>query len=255
MASNKPKDFIPGRGERKSTPLGTCMFIGLRAADVLLQRYILLSAPITTLLPNLNTTSLPAPTGGAAILATGLSPYQSILLAMSVGSAIKQIYWLLFLSFEPMYPFNSLFIAGFNTVSNSLNTLLFTANLPYMLQQYPHQIFIGTGLYTVGMVIETVAEIQRRRFKDNTRNEGKLYSGGLFSLARSINYGGYTLWRGGFAFAAGGPIWGAFIAFGMAYDFATRAIPVMDEYCSGKYGAQWTRMKEKVPYKLLPYVY
>ena len=255
MSSNKPKDIIPGRGERKSTPLGTCMFIGLRAADVLLQRYILLNAPLTPLLRSLNITPSPAPAGGAVSPALGLSPYQSVLLAMSAGSAIKQIYWLLFLSFEPMYPFNSIFIAGFNTMSNSLNTLLFTANLPYMLQQYPEQIYIGAGLYFVGILIETVAEIQRRSFKDDPRNKGKPYSGGLFSLARSINYGGYTLWRGGFALAAGGSIWGAFIAFGMAYDFATRAIPVMDEYCSGRYGAQWTRVKEKVPYKLLPYVY
>ena len=49
-----------------------------------------------------------------------------------------------------------------------------------------------------GILLELVSELQRKRFKDDPANKGKPYAGGLFSLARSINYGGYTLWRGGY---------------------------------------------------------
>ncbi|EEB94925.1 hypothetical protein MPER_06187, partial [Moniliophthora perniciosa FA553] len=63
---------------------------------------------------------------------------------------------------------------------------------------------------------------QRKRFKDDVRNVGKPYTGGLFGLARHINYGGYMLWRTGFAIAA------------------------------EKYGIAWTNYKRQVPYKLLP---
>ncbi len=57
------------------------------------------------------------------------------------------------------------------------------------------------------------------------------------------------------AFAAGGPAWGLLAASLLAYDFASRAIPVMDEYCSKRYGADWAQVKKKVPYALLPFVY
>ena len=57
------------------------------------------------------------------------------------------------------------------------------------------------------------------------------------------------------ALAAGGPAWGIFAASFLAYDFATRAIPVMDDYCSKRYGKGWEEVKKKVPYALLPFVY
>lgn len=57
------------------------------------------------------------------------------------------------------------------------------------------------------------------------------------------------------ALAAGGPSWGVLAGSLLAYDFASRAIPVMDEYCSKRYGADWVQVKRKVPYKLLPFVY
>ena len=61
-------------------------------------------------------------------------------------------------------------------------------------------------------------------------NKGKIYSGGLFGLSRHINYFGYTLWRSGYALAAGGWIWGSIVAGFFTYDFTQRAIPVLTEY-------------------------
>jgi hypothetical protein len=35
----------------------------------------------------------------------------------------------------------------------------------------------------------------------------------------------------------------------------TRAVDVLDAYCSERYGEQWTRFKRDVPYKLVPGIY
>ncbi len=115
---------------------------------------------------------------------------------MSIGSALKQIIWILYISNEPMYPGGASMICAFNTVFNSINSLLATASLPH--QYLPQQVYLGGAMYLVGIFLELVSELQRKRFKDDPANKGKPYAGGLFSLARSINYGGYTLWRGGY---------------------------------------------------------
>lgn len=144
-------------------------------------------------------------------------------------------------------------VAVFNTIFNSASSLIFTASPP--AQFFPYQVYIGTAMYIVGISLETVSEVQRKRFKDKPENAGKAYTGGLFSLARHINYGGYTLWRGGYALAAGGPVWAALMTTFFAYDFVTRGVPVLDQYCSKRYGQLWLKFKEQVPYRLLPGIY
>jgi steroid 5-alpha reductase family enzyme len=154
-----------------------------------------------------------------------------------------------------MYPSGAIFIALFNTINNTLNTLAFTiaaANPTYLS---PYSIYIGAALYTIGILVETISEVQRKRFKDKPENKGKAYAGGLFSLARNINYGGYTLWRSGMALAAGGPIWGSLVFAFFTWDFSTRAIPVLEEYCRNKYGEQYKRIEKEVPYRLFPGIY
>ena len=192
-----PTDLVAGRGERKSTPLGTSVFVGLRAIDPLLQRYILLATPLATVLPKLGLSTSSSPAHhGAPLSSTALTPFQSVIWAMSIGSALKQIIWILYISNEPMYAGGATIICAFNTVFNAINSLLATANLPY--QYLPQQMYLGGALYMVGILMELVSELQRKRFKDDPANKGKPYAGGLFGLARSINYGGYTLWRGGY---------------------------------------------------------
>ena len=191
-----PPMDLPGRGEYKNTPLGTSLFVGLRAIDPLLQRYILLSNPLATFFPSLGLSQSSLRPGLGSALSIGLTPFQSVFWAMSIGSALKQIIWILYVSNEAMYPASSLMICAFNTLFNSINSMLATADLPY--QYRPQQIYVGGALFAIGILTELVSELQRKRFKDDPTNKGKAYSGGLFSLARSINYGGYTLWRGGY---------------------------------------------------------
>lgn len=141
---------------------------------------------------------------------------------------------------------------GIALFNNSLNTLLFTiagSNPTYIS---PYSIYVGAALYTVRVLVEPIAEVQRKIFKGKPENKGKPYAGGLFSLARNINYGGYTLWRSGMEFAGGGPVWGALTFTFFKWDFATRAIPVLEEYCNDKYGDEYNRIEKEVPYRLFP---
>lgn len=96
------------------------------------------------------------------------------------------------------------------------------------------RMIIGTLLFDFGITIESAAEIQRRAFKRDLRNAGKPFSGGLFGLARNINYGGHVLWKMGNALAAGGWVWGFLVGGGHLYDFVTRGVPVLDGYCEMK---------------------
>lgn len=168
-----------------------------------------------------------------------LSPYQTAILATAVGTSLKQVFWILFISQEEMRVGMAVTIAGFNTVFNSLNSLLFICDLTSAAQDRDIMeltlrrpvLAVGACFYAVGIFQETVAEVQRRNFKMDPNNKGKPYSGGLFSLARNINYGGYTPWRAGYAMASAGWAWAAVVGGFFFYDFATRGVPVLDQYC------------------------
>ena len=146
-------------------------------------------------------------------------------------------------------------ICIFNTVNNSLNTLLFTLAGSNPTYVSPYSFYVGAALYTVGILVEPLAEVQRKIFKDKPENKGKPYAGGLFSLARNINYGAYTIWRTGFALACGGPVWAGLAGLAFSYDFATRAIPVLESYCEDKYKEDYKRIEKDVPYRLFPGIY
>lgn len=257
-------DIIP-RGVRGSSPLGTFTFITLRAIEPFLQRLILLSSPLTTiLLPKLglNGPFAPPPASHLATpspsttLNLNLTPFQTLLFLMSCAATTKQIFWILYTSKEVMPAGGAAIIAAFNLINNVLNILLFTLAGMNPTYPTPWSMYAGLALFTLGILVEPIAEVQRKSFKDDPKNEGKPYAGGLFGLARSINYGAYTVWRTGFALAAGGPVWAGVVAAFFLWDFSTRAIPTMEEYCQGRYGVrQWEEVKRKVPYKLIPGVY
>lgn len=266
MARKDDRDIFP-RGVRGSSPWGTSTFVILRALEPLVQRSLLLALPLTrTILPALGLSgsgAWPPPPASHLLTHTplittfglNLTPFQTLLFLMSTAAATKQIYWIGYTSKEAMPVSGALSIAAFNTVVNALNTLLFAvagANPTYTV---PGSMYVGSALFALGIVGEAVAETQRKWFKDDPRNEGKPYAGGLFGLARSVNYGAYTVWRAGFALAAGGWVWGAVVGGFFLWDFANRAVPNMDDYCQERYGRAWEEVKKKVPYRLVPWVY
>lgn len=55
---------------------------------------------------------------------------------------------------------------------------------------------IRTVDYIIGLSGEIISETQRKEFRDDPKNTGKLYTVGLFYFARYVNYGSNLIWRG-----------------------------------------------------------
>lgn len=259
--ASKKRDMI-ARGDYTPTPAGKATFFLLRAIDPAIQYGILAYGIGTPILHRLGLRTLPpglgTQTGIAAIDRLGLSPYRLVLLGMAVGSAVKQNIWVTLLSGEPMPVGGAVAISVFNTFFNSLSSYAFLLSVTSasMADDFPQRsLIVGGTMYAVGILTELVSEIQRKRFKANPSNKGKAYTGGLWQFARHINYGGYTIWRAGYALAAGGWALGALVGAGFAYDFSTRAIPILNEYCEKRYGDAWEKFKQQTPYRLIPFLY
>lgn len=259
--ASKKKDLI-ARGDYTPTPLGKATFFILRGIEPVLQYSILAHGLGTSVLHRVGLRTLPpglpTHTGISLIDGLGLSPYRLVLLGMAVGAAVKQNIWVTALSGEPMPVTGAIAVGVFNAVFNSLSTYAFltTATSASTEADFPQPaLLIGGSLYVVGIMTELIAEVQRKRFKVNPDNKGKAYTGGLWSFARHINYGGYTIWRAGYAMVGGGYTLGALVGAFFAWDFTQRAIPILSEYCEKRYGAQWEEFKQKTPYQLIPYIY
>jgi protein-S-isoprenylcysteine O-methyltransferase Ste14 len=258
MSSDSHKEFIQ-RGSYASNPLGTATFVGLRSLDPYLQYQILTHG--TAIVSKLGLASLPSL--GASSLASLPLPSR-LLLAMAAGSTVKQIFWLLYLCREEFIPRVALSVSIYNSLLNSLMSLfLVTAassaalstplvRIPGTTQTVALPIALGTAMYAVGIVAETVAEVQRKRFKDDPANKGKICTTGLWSWARHANYGAYTIWRVGYALAAGSWPAAALVAAWHGWTFSMKSIPELDDYMIGRYDEQWKKYKKDVPYVLFP---
>ncbi|KAI1161723.1 hypothetical protein F5B18DRAFT_423320 [Nemania serpens] len=208
--------------------------------------------------------------GWSAPLAA-LPPTSLLLFLMSVGSAAKQIYWQLALSQESFPASAAAAVSAYNTIVNSSNALLFLAlgttsllswpRIAVPLPSYvttlplPLSTLVGVCLYVAGMSIETISERQRAAFKRRPENKGRLCTQGLWGWARHVNYFGYALWRGGYCMVGCGLVGGLLMTLWQGWDLSQRAVAVQDDYCSRRYGEQWTRFKKDVPYRIVPGVY
>ncbi|KAF2448865.1 hypothetical protein P171DRAFT_220769 [Karstenula rhodostoma CBS 690.94] len=256
----KKKDLI-SRGDYTPTPVGKLVFVLARAIDPFIQ-YSILHGAGTGLLHQIGLRTLPpgvpANTGIGALDGLGLSPYRLVLLGMAVGSAVKQDIWAVALSGEPMNVSNAIAISIFNTVFNSINSYAFLirATSASLESNFPQPaLLVGGVLYVTGLLTELISEVQRKQFKMDPKNKGKPYTGGLWSFARHINYGGYTIWRGAYALTGGGWVMGAIVGTFFFADFARRAVPVLNEYCEKRYGEDWDKFKKQTKYRLIPGIY
>ena len=113
----------------------------------------------------------------------------------------------------------------------------------------------GLVLFFLGGFIETFSEIQRKLFKAQVSNKGKLYTSGLFSLARHINYTGEVLWYTGFLLLATGNPWVAAAVFiGQTFFFNKVAVSELNVHLEQKYTKLLDEYKRKTPYALIPFV-
>ena len=102
---------------------------------------------------------------------------------------------------------------------------------------------VAIALFLVGSYFNTGAEWQRKRFKDESKNRGKLYTQGLFRYARHINYFGDTLWVTAWAILTRN-IWSFTIPLALAAAFVFAFIPSLTEHLKPRYGKQyepWTK--------------
>ncbi|KAK7954088.1 hypothetical protein PG996_014974 [Apiospora saccharicola] len=287
-----PPDDNPGkkqfdlinRGVKRSTPLGTATFIGMRLADIPWQYHLLHNGAAERALSAVGLSTVAAATAGTAATATGVALLDNLdlplprllLLAMAAGSSAKQILWLTYLSAEE-FPVSAAVPVGiFNTVFNSLNAVLLAGAATSSLVgsgprlssiipgglgstvhggDLPLSLLAGALLYAAGITIETLSEYQRMRFKQAARNQGKVCKVGLWRWARHINYFGYALWRGGYAMVGCGWAGGLLMGLWMGWDLSSRAVSVLDEYCGKRYGEQWVQFKKEVPYRIIPGLY
>lgn len=237
---DKQFDLI-ARGEKRTNLLGTATFFLSRFADPFLQYNILKNDWGSRIVETLGGTTLPR--GPAWVTNTpldhvGLSPYRSIILGMSVGSMLKQNFHLTTIMQEEMSPGAGAAVGAFNAVFNSMNSILFVCSQTSASVNGEHfpqtPLIVGASMYAAGLFTELYSEIQRAAFKRDPANKGKVYTGGLFGLSRHINYLGYTIWRTGYALAAGGWVWGSVVAGWFIYDFTCRAIPLLQNYLEGR---------------------
>ena len=241
-SSSEEKKFdLIDRGEKGTSYAGLATFVGLRLADPFLQYNILKNDWGSSIVNRLGGSTLPR--GPAWITNTpldrlGLSPYRSIILGMAVGSMLKQNFHMTTIMQEEFGVGPAIGVGVFNAFFNSMNSILFVCSQTSASVNGEHfpqtPLIVGASMYTVGLFVEWFSEVQRAAFKRDPANKGKVYTGGLFGLSRHVNYFGYTMWRSGFALAAGGWLWGSAVAAFFTYDFTTRAIPILHEYLEGR---------------------
>ncbi|RAQ60104.1 hypothetical protein COH20_002089 [Aspergillus flavus] len=247
---------------KKTNIIGILTFIGLRAADSVFQYAMLQRGWASSLIERLGATAVSREM--IVHVSTGqLQPQYAIIAFMALGSSVKQILNILLVLEQEMSPSSAVIIAFFNTLCNTLNSILsvwaVTSQAPgpdsfFGIFRRPF-LLAGIGFYSAGILIEAVSELQRTAFKKDPNNKGKPYAGGLFSAARHINYGGYTIWRASYAYTSAGWLWGLGVFSWFFYDFAARGVPVLDQYLLGRYGKKWESIKTRVPYRLIPWVY
>ncbi|CAF2828580.1 unnamed protein product [Rotaria sp. Silwood2] len=229
------------RSEKDSSPLSRFVFSFLRAVDPYLQYLLLFQGYGHQILSKPN------------IIASSAGPKGTVLVIMAAGCALKQIINMAYI-LETRIPLTSvIMICIYNTVLNSLASL---SSLMYGPSNELGSLqYVGISMFTIGIFTELISELQRKRFKDKPENQGKLYTGGLFSLARHINYGGYTLWRTGLALTSGN-YWLAALQFTWhMLDFTKRGAPELGAYCSKRYDEEWKKYERDVPNILFPYVW
>lgn len=240
--SSKLRDYVTRT--KAPSPLGTSIFVGLRLLDPPLIYAILAHGLASRLI---NAFGFSSPSTNATVNFLGLSPSQTVIFLMATGSSLKHVYWILFVSEQQMPAGTGSFFGSLEVILDALNGVLFLITGPPSGGIGSRTFVAGISLYVLGLVLETVSEIQRRNFKRIPANRGKPYGDGLFAWARNINYGGHTLWKTGFAMVSGGWIWAAITGSTYFYDFATRGVPVLDQYCQKRVGLIIIKMNYFLP--------
>ncbi len=111
----------------------------------------------------------------------------------------------------------------------------------------------GLGLFVLGSYLNSGGEYSRHVWKQDSRNAGQLYTGGLFRRVRHVNYLGDILIFAGIALIGGDPR--LFLVPGlMAALFVGLLIPLKERYLRDKYGAAFEAYAARSQ-RLIPYLF
>jgi len=99
-----------------------------------------------------------------------------------------------------------------------------------------------------------VADHSKYLFRQKARNDGKIYTGGVFSIVRHPNFLGFFV-RVALATACGGLVLGAAVFAMFVNLFVKTCVPCLEGYLSSKYGRQWDLFKDRVKWKVFPAVF
>lgn len=227
---------LVSRNEKYPTPLGTALYSIIRICEGFVQYGILAWGWGDPLIRGLGGQPLPFESTTTLL---GLPYWRFSLFLMALGGSFKAIFYSIFVSNMAMPAKAALSVGFFKTFSTTFNTLLFCASAtsaasPYLGNPSGGQPLLASAwwIFCVGMYIETASELQRKAFKDNTQNTGKPFTGGLFSYARHVNYGGFAICKAGFALACCGWLWCGLTLLWLILEFRRRVIPGIDSHCN-----------------------
>eukprot|EP00927_Polykrikos_kofoidii_P018241 TRINITY_DN18419_c0_g2_i1.p1 TRINITY_DN18419_c0_g2~~TRINITY_DN18419_c0_g2_i1.p1 ORF type:complete len:224 (-),score=24.99 TRINITY_DN18419_c0_g2_i1:118-789(-) len=109
---------------------------------------------------------------------------------------------------------------------------------------------LSTLLYVVGSFLNSWSELQRKRWKAREGHAGRLFTEGLFALARNINYFGDVVLFAGWACATQA-WWNAWVPVVMGLSFYFFHIPDKETYLRKRYADEWpdyeARTKALIP--------
>jgi protein-S-isoprenylcysteine O-methyltransferase Ste14 len=111
----------------------------------------------------------------------------------------------------------------------------------------------GVLLYIAGSYIGTASEHSRHIWKTRPENRGHLYTEGLFSYSRHINYFGDLLLFGGCAVLTR-QLWTGIVPLAMGLNFALVIIPAHDAYLAARYGSEFDHYASRTR-RLVPLLY
>jgi protein-S-isoprenylcysteine O-methyltransferase Ste14 len=111
----------------------------------------------------------------------------------------------------------------------------------------------GLILYAAGSWIGTASEHARHLWKARPENQGRLYTEGLFSYSRHINYFADLLLFAGCAVLTR-QWWAGIVPLAMGLNFAFAIIPAHDAYLAARYGSEFDHYARRTK-TLIPLVY
>lgn len=112
---------------------------------------------------------------------------------------------------------------------------------------------VGALLYVGGSYLGTASERARDIWKARPENRGHLYTEGLFSYSRHINYFGDLLVFGGCAVLTRQP-WTGIVPLAMGLNFALVIIPAHEAYLAARYGTEFDQYASRTS-RLIPLLY